>query len=215
MSHPPQYGPPQPPQPGWGPPHGQPGPYGHPGPYGPPPKKGLGTGAIVAIVLGSIFGVFLLLVVIVAAVGDDPKQGTGADSKRPTTAAPAPKSSATPTRDHLPTPAAGAPVKISATRVAFKPSVLHDGGTYTSVEVTITNLGDESISTNPLWFTITDTDGTKHAAELGADKNQMDLLELAPGEKATGVITGKGAFTPKYVTYSEGFSGESVRGNVS
>ncbi|MFE0651353.1 DUF4352 domain-containing protein [Streptomyces sp. NPDC059534] len=177
----------------------------------------MGAGAIVAIVLGSIFGLFLLLVVIVAVTGDDTKGNAGSDSKRPATAAPTPKGSAAAPTSEAPQeePAADAPVKVTAKPVAFKPSVLHDGGKYTSVEVTITNTGTETISTNPLWFSITDTSGTKHAAELGEDDNQIDLLKLEPGEKATGVITGKGAFIPKYVTYRVGFSGESVRGNVS
>ncbi|MFE5912074.1 DUF4352 domain-containing protein [Streptomyces wedmorensis] len=213
MPQPPQYGPPQPTQPGWGPPPGQPGPYGHPGPYGPPPpKKGMGAGAIVAIVLGSIFGLFLLLVIIAALVGDDPKASSGTDSKRPTTAAPAPKSEAPEAPKEE--PAADAPVKITAVKTTFKPSVLHDGGAYTSVEVTITNTGDETVNTNPLYFTITDSTGAKHAAELGMDKDQMDLLKLAPGEKATGVITGKGKFDPEYVTFVEGLLGEGTRGAV-
>ncbi|MDQ1006143.1 hypothetical protein QFZ82_000628 [Streptomyces sp. V4I23] len=31
----------------------------------------------------------------------------------------------------------------------------------------------------------------------------------------TGVITGKGGFTPKYVTYTDGLLGDMVRGDVS
>jgi hypothetical protein len=40
-------------------------------------------------------------------------------------------------------------------------------------------------------------------------------MDLAPGEKTTGVITGKGAFTPKYVTCTDGLFGDDVRGDVS
>ncbi|MEV4683600.1 DUF4352 domain-containing protein [Streptomyces kurssanovii] len=81
--------------------------------------------------------------------------------------------------------------------------------------VTITNNSDEKIDVNPLYFSITATDGSKHNAELGEDENQMDTMDLAPGEKATGVITGKGAFTPMYVTYTDGLFGDDVRGDVS
>ncbi|MGW8365090.1 DUF4352 domain-containing protein [Streptomyces wedmorensis] len=217
MTQPPQYGPPQPTQPGWGPPPGQPGPYGHPGPYGPPPpKKGMGAGAIVAIVLGSIFGVFLLLVIIAALVGDDPKESSSTDSKRPTTAAPAPTKSAPAPKSEAPAeePAADTPVKVTAVKTTFKPGVLHDGGAFTSVKVTIANNGDEKIDINPLYFTITDTNGSKHTAELGEDEDQMDTVDLAPGENITGVITGEGKFTPAYVTYTEGLFGDGVRGNV-
>lgn len=70
MTQPPPHGPQQPPPPGWGPPPGQP----YPGPYGPPPpKKGMGAGAIIAIVLGSIVGVIVLLAILGALIGDDDK----------------------------------------------------------------------------------------------------------------------------------------------
>ncbi|MFJ7070172.1 DUF4352 domain-containing protein [Streptomyces sp. NPDC101115] len=197
----------------WAPAPGQP----YPGtPYGPPrpPKKGLGTGAIVAIVLGSIFGLLIVVGIIGAiASSGDPK---ASDDKRPAktvTAAPAPKESSAPPAAKE-EPAEEAPVKVTAKKTKFAPSILHDGGAYTSVTVTLTNSGDKQISTNPLNFTITDTDGTKHHAELGVDENQMDLMELAKGEKATGVITGKGKFTPAYVTYTESWFDDGVRGDV-
>lgn len=47
------------------------------GPGYPPPPKKMGTGAIVAIVLGSIFGFFVLLVILGLALGDDSSQGSG------------------------------------------------------------------------------------------------------------------------------------------
>ena len=196
----------------WGPPPGQP----YPGaPYGPPrpPKQGMGTGAIVAIVLGSIFGLLIVVGIIGAiASSSDPKASEGKGPVKTATAAPAPaKSSEAPAAEE---PAEEQPVKLTAKKTKFAPSILHDGGEYTSVTVTITNNSDKQISTNPLNFTITDTDGTKHHAELGTDENQMDLMKLAKGEKATGVITGKGKFTPAYVTYAESWFDEGVRGDV-
>ncbi|WP_241563246.1 hypothetical protein [Streptomyces sp. E1N211] len=68
---------------------------------------------------------------------------------------------------------------------------------------------------NPLYFTITDTDGTKHTVELGVDEEQIDTVDLAPGENISGTVTGKGTFTPKYVTYTDGLLGDPVRVNVS
>ncbi|MFF5790238.1 DUF4352 domain-containing protein [Streptomyces sp. NPDC012693] len=215
MSQPPPYGPPQTPPPGWGPPPGHPGPYGPP-----PPKKGLGAGAIVAIVLGSLVGVIVLLGIVGALMGDD-TSGEASGGKAPSkSAAPAPDKSAAPKseapKSEAPKeePADDAPVTLTAAKAKFTPSVLHDGGAYTSVTVTITNRGDETISTNPLYFTITDTTGAKHAAELGMEKHQMDLLKLAKGEKATGIITVKGKISPAYVTFTEGMFGDGIRGDV-
>ena len=73
---------------------------------------------------------------------------------------------------------------------------------------------NDTININPLYFTVTDTGGTKHTAELGVDKNQLDTVDLAPGENISGVITVKGKVTPKYVTYTDGFLGDPVRADV-
>lgn len=72
-------------------PYGQPHPaqpYGGPG-Y-PPPKKKMGAGKIIAIVLGSIFGFFVLLVVLGLAIGDDSNHADGKDSILEVTASPTP-----------------------------------------------------------------------------------------------------------------------------
>ncbi|WP_246094868.1 hypothetical protein [Streptomyces roseicoloratus] len=87
--------PPQQPSPNqqWSPSPGQP----YPGaPYGPPrpPKKGMGAGAIVAIVLGSLFGLFIIIGVIGAIVSDDTHASSDKSSpERSTAAAPAAKPS--------------------------------------------------------------------------------------------------------------------------
>lgn len=181
----------------------------YPGPYGPPPKKGMSAGAIVAIVFGSLFGLLVLLIILGTIVGGD----DSSDSKTttPTSQTPADRAPA----EEAPEPADEAPVKVTAEEATFVPGVLHDGGEYTSVTVTVVNNSDEDININPLYFAITDTDGTKHTSELGVDKGQMDTVDLAPGENITGTVTGKGDFTPKYVTYTDGLFGEGVRANVS
>ncbi|NWF27330.1 DUF4352 domain-containing protein [Streptomyces sp. PKU-EA00015] len=206
-------------QPGYGYPAPQqphPGPYaGGPAPYQtpPPPKKRMSTWAVAGIAFGGVFA-FLILVGAIAGSGDDTTQADGKAAPKSS----APAEPAQEKKDDTPAesePAPQSPVKIAAKKTAFAPSILHDGGAYTSVQVTITNNSDKKISVNPLYFSLTDTGGSKHTAELGVDENQMDTTDLAPGENMTGVITGKGGFTPKYVTYTDGLLGDTVRGDVS
>lgn len=105
-------------------------------------------------------------------------------------------------------------VTVTAQKTAFKASVLAQGDGYTSVSVTVTNNSTKPINVNPLYFTLTDTNGTKHASQLAVDENQIDTVELAPGENITGAVTGKGAFSAKTVTYTDGLIGEAVRAEV-
>lgn len=109
---------------------------------------------------------------------------------------------------------APAPVKVTAKKTGFSKSILAPDRNYTSVLVTVTNNSDDKVDVNPLYFTVTDTGGTKHTAELGVDEKQIDTVDLAPGENITGTITGKGTFTPKYVTYTDGLLGDSLRADV-
>ncbi len=37
----------------------------------------------------------------------------------------------------------------------------------------------------------------------------------APGENISGSVTGQGGFAPKYVTFADGFLGDSIRADVS
>lgn len=192
-------------------------PYQGPAPYQPPPppKKGMNGWAITGITLG---GVFAFLVILGIAVGggdetsDKPTETSAAVPEKPAAKAPDAKPADKPAAKK---PAPEAPVKVTAKKAKFAPSVLHDGGAYTSVKVTITNSSDKKININPLYFAITAADGSKHTAELGVDENQMDTVDLAPGENITGTITGKGSFSAKYVTYTDGLFGEGIRGNVS
>ncbi|NUK22057.1 DUF4352 domain-containing protein [Streptomyces lunaelactis] len=194
---------------------GQQQPYqGGPAPYQPPPppKKRMSPWAIVGITIGGIFALLIIIGIALGGGTDDT-----ADDKPKSTPSSAPSKPAEKQADApaKPKPAVQAPVKVTAKKTAFVPGVLHDGGAYTSVQVTITNNSNKKIDINPLYFSVTDTAGSKHTAELGVDERQMDTVDLAPGENITGVITGKGTFTPKYVTYVDGLIGDSVRGNVS
>ncbi|MFD9522504.1 DUF4352 domain-containing protein [Streptomyces sp. NPDC059979] len=177
-------------------------------PQAPQPKKrskgkiaGLGCLGIVAlfIVMGAI-----------ASGGDNEKAGTpAAKSSAPPAPESAPKND--PAKDKKDT----GPVAVTAEKTKFEKGVLADGTDYTSVLVTVTNNGDKAIDVNPLFVTITDNSGTKHTAELGVDERQIATVHLAPGENVSGAITAKGTFTPKYVTYTDGIIGDSIRADVS
>ncbi|WP_051180085.1 DUF4352 domain-containing protein [Nocardia concava] len=112
-----------------------------------------------------------------------------------------------------PVSTANAVVQLSATPTAFTPSVLDDGSEHTSVLVTVTNNSkDKVVNVNPLFFTITDTQGNKHEVDLGMEQNQIAMVDLQPGEKVTGAIAAKGSFTPKTVVF-DNFSNQ-VRADV-
>lgn len=66
---------------------------------------------------------------------------------------------------------------------------------------------------NPLYFAITDTNGTRHTVVLAADENQSSTVDLAPGENVS--VTGKGPFTPQYVTFTDGVRADPIRVNAS
>ncbi|MFF7353749.1 DUF4352 domain-containing protein [Streptomyces filipinensis] len=201
-------------QPGWG---GiqQPGggvpqqPWPPQQPWGaPPPPKRRSTGKIVGLGCLGVVAFVVVLGVISAAVGGK------SDDKAAKSGAPAAAAS---TKHHAPAdpkPAGKAPVQITAKKTAFSKSILADGGDYTSVAVTIRNNGAKKVSVNPLYFTVTDTDGTKHTSELGVDDKQLDTVDLAPGENISGTVTGKGTFTPRYVTFTEDLFGDPVRVDV-
>nr|WP_231628227.1 DUF4352 domain-containing protein [Streptomyces sp. Z38] len=157
------------------------------------------------------------LVVLIAALsasGDDSDDGgnTAADTSVSASAGAKEKG---PDEKRKESEQGGGPVKVTAQRAEFSKSILADGSDYTSVRVTVVNDGDDEVSVNPLYFTITDTDGTKHTVELGVDEEQIDTVDLAPGENISGTVTGKGTFTPKYVTYTDGLLGDPVRVDVS
>ncbi|WP_210635866.1 DUF4352 domain-containing protein [Streptomyces sp. GESEQ-13] len=187
-------------------PYPQPPGYGFPGsPPPPPPRKGrflkfAGFGC------AGVLGLVVLVAALTANGGDSDDGGnTAADSSVSASAGAKKKSEQ----------GGGGPVKLTAERAEFSKSILADGSDYTSVRVTVVNDGDDEVSVNPLYFTITDTDGTKHTVELGVDEEQIDTVDLAPGENISGTVTGKGTFTPKYVTYTDGLLGDPVRVDVS
>lgn len=113
--------------------------------------------------------------------------------------------------------ATASPIKIQAVKTRFRPSVLHSGGSFTSVKVTITNNTKSNLEINPLYFAITDSGGTKHDSStgLGEDDQQIATIKLAPGEKATGSICAEGKFTPKTVSFTKDGFGDEARAAVA
>lgn len=199
MSQPNQYPPPQG-QPGWGTPQ-------------PPPPQKNNAGKIVGLSCLGIIGLIIVLGIIGAALGGTDDTSTGKSDKT-VTAEDKPKEEPAAEKPE-PEPEQQAPVKITAKKTDFAKGVLAEGSDYTSVTVTVTNDSEETISVNPLYFAITDTKGTKHTHELAVDENQLDTVKLAPGENTSGVVTGKGTFEPKYVTYTDGLFSDPLRADVS
>ncbi|MFF7858715.1 DUF4352 domain-containing protein [Streptomyces sp. NPDC007904] len=194
-----------------------------PGPGAPPPQqpKKRSVGRIAGLGCAGILALFV--VIAVAAGGGDSEDSGDSKSSGTSAAAGDPRGDNGASgdkaekrqKDASEEEQAQGPVKITAQKTAFAKSILAGSGDYTSVSVTVTNDGDEPVNVNPLYFAITDTDGTKHTAELGVDEKQIDTVDLAPGENISGTITGRGDFTPKYVTYTDGFLGDPIRANVS
>ncbi|MEU5251106.1 DUF4352 domain-containing protein [Streptomyces longwoodensis] len=186
-----------------------------PGGDGPPPQppKKTTVGKVIGLGCAGVIGLVVLIGVIAVAGGGD-----GDKDDRTTSSAPATVPDAGRTADDLPEPddaKAESSVTLKARKTSFSKSILASDAAYTSVLVTLTNNGDEPLDVNPLFFSITDTDGTKHTHELAVDEQQIDTVTLAPGENISGTVTGKATFTPKYVTFTNGFLGDSYRANVS
>ncbi|MEU0739149.1 DUF4352 domain-containing protein [Streptomyces sp. NPDC006134] len=171
------------------------------------PKK-RGVGKVVGVGCAGLLALFVIIGVV--AGGGDSGDNGGKD-KTAAAADGKEKSDPQPAEEVR----AQGPVKVTAKKTAFAQTILADGTDYTSVLVTVANNGGEQVDVNPLYFTITDTDGTKHTAELAVDENQIDTVKLASGENVSGAVTGKGTFTPKYVTFTDGLFGDPVRVDVS
>ncbi|NKZ05003.1 DUF4352 domain-containing protein [Actinomadura latina] len=109
------------------------------------------------------------------------------------------------------------PIKLTAKRAHASKSVLSDGGALSCVKVTVTNQTKKQLEINPLYFSITDTKNTKHdsTSALGEYEGQIDTTELAPGEKATGLVCAKGNFRPKVVAMTNPLFDEAARAQVA
>lgn len=177
-----------------------------PWPQPQPPKKNTGKFLALGCVGFAVLGIvaFAGCTAVVGKAVSDAASSAPSVSVPNAPAAKAPKGNA---------PASA--VKLSATTTKFTPSILHNGGAFTSVKVTVTNNSKDNVDVNLLYFAVTDTHGTKHTTDaLGEDKNQIDTVTLSPGENVTGVVTAQGTFTPKTITYTNDLIGDSYTADV-
>lgn len=109
------------------------------------------------------------------------------------------------------------PIKLSARRATAKRTILSDGGALSCVRVTVTNQSTKNLDLNPLYFSLTDTNHTKHdVSEAIADyEGQIPTTTLAPGENAKGVVCATGKFTPKIIAMTNPLFAETARAAVS
>ncbi|MCK9869512.1 DUF4352 domain-containing protein [Nocardiopsis dassonvillei] len=184
-------------------------------PYGPPPppaNPGMSTGKKIGLGCGGCLGVLLFLLLLVGCMavlgGDDLDSGASEPSAtREEAGGETAGGSAAEEADEeiaAEEPAAEEQdVVLTAETTEFTPSILHDGGDFTSVYVTVENNSDENVDVNPLYFALVADDGTKYdtSGGLGEDENQIDTLTLSPGQRAEGVVTAEGAFTPASVEF--------------
>ena len=136
-------------------------------------------------------------------VAEDPAPVQGADAGQKASGSPSKKAK----------PAIG----LKAVRVTPKRSVLDDGGALSCVKVTVTNNRKKVVNVNPLYFSLTDTKNVKHdVAESLADyEGQIATTDIAPGEKATGVVCASGKFVPKTISMTDELLSTTARAAVS
>lgn len=189
------------------PPHGVSGPY-------PQPRRGMSTGAkfgvgcaVLACLLFAFVGCTALLASSAPEGADRPSAAGGESAPAADGGTEEAGGGPAPQEPEEEEAGEDAPVVLTAARHEFAPSILHDGGEYTSVYVTVENRGDEDIDVNPLYFSVVAEDGTKKDTTdgLGMAEDQIDTLTLSPGQRAEGVITVAGAFTPASVEFAEVF----------
>ncbi|WP_317847015.1 DUF4352 domain-containing protein [Nocardiopsis deserti] len=112
--------------------------------------------------------------------------------------------------------AAGPRAELTAAPTDFDPGPLYTEGEYTSVDVSVTNTGQEDIEVNPLYFRVVDAQGDQHSTSeaVGMDADEIGARTLAPGQSVSGVITVEGDVEPETVVFSP-FFGEPVEVPVS
>lgn len=112
---------------------------------------------------------------------------------------------------------AKAPIGLAAKRTKARPTMLADGGPMSCVRVTVTNRSKKVVEVNPLYFSLTGTDGVKRdtAMTLGSYEGQVPTTSLAPGEKAKGVVCASGKFKPKTISMTNELFSTAARAEVS
>jgi hypothetical protein len=95
------------------------------------------------------------------------------------------------------------PIELTAKAVKLQAQEFVETGPQTCVMVTITNHTKTQVESNPLFFAITGTDGTKHEIAIGVDRREIADVQLAPGENGKGVVCADGTFTPAVVAFDD------------
>lgn len=175
-----------PPQGGYGPPETRPTPWG----------RILGIGCGVLLLLMFVIAGCTTVVLFAAAHRQPPAQETESRQEGGE--------------------AAGPRVELTASPADFDPGPLYTEGDYTSVDVSVTNTGQEDVEVNPLYFRVVDARGDRHSTSeaVGMDADEIGARTLAPGQSVSGVITVEGEVEPETVVFSP-FFGEPVEVPVS
>ena len=145
----------------------------------------------------ALWALFLVLVVVTACTTQEPVNVQPADQGEEGTSE-------------------SVPVELSAKRAKAKKSVLSTGAALSCVRVTVTNRTEDNLEVNPLYFSITGANGTKHESStaLGEYENEIATTTLAPDENAKGVVCARGDFRPKIVAMADPFMSEMARAEV-
>lgn len=181
-------GPPPPggPAPG-GPPPGSttPGGYGPPQPTPTPWGRVLGITCSVLLVLLLLGGACTAVVLFVVGTGDTTAQG--------------PQGTESDEDDAVPPEGA----ELTAAETGFEPSPFYEEGEYTSVEVSVGNLGEEDFDVNPLYFRVVDAQGEEHdtADAIAMDDNEIEARPLPPGQSISGTVTVEGDIDPETLVF--------------
>lgn len=109
------------------------------------------------------------------------------------------------------------PIKLAARRARPAKSVLSSGMALSCVKATVTNQSKKNVEVNLLYFSLTDTTGTKHDVTdaMAEYEDAIDTTTLAPREKATGLVCAKGKFVPKIVAMTNPLFSEAARAKVA
>ncbi|MCY9784592.1 DUF4352 domain-containing protein [Nocardiopsis sp. EMB25] len=177
----------------------------------------MSTGAKIGIGCGVAAGAVVALLVALVVVG-----GMLVRNAEPTPAQPpeAFDPSDFPTPDVLSdetVPASDTTVGLTAAPGTLEPSFMFDDGDYVTVEVTVVNNTDEPVSVASMYFTLVDDGGEEHVAGAGLlmDADDIDVVELAPGQEITGNVSSSGTFTPVTVQFQSGSFGTTYTAPVA
>ncbi|MDT0330102.1 DUF4352 domain-containing protein [Nocardiopsis lambiniae] len=181
-------------------PYRQPPGYPPQGGYAPPEQSARPWGKIIGIGCG------VLLLLLLVGGGCTAIGLVIAQSGPPTMGGSGPDEPVSPSTEED-----GIVAELTADRTDFEPGPFYLAGDYTSVEVSVTNVGEDSLDVNPLYFSVIDVSGIAHdtAEAIGMDGRELDAVTLVPGQSTSGVVTVEGRVDADRVVF-EPFYSEAV-----